>query len=268
MNQQQLDQLRSWFDGYVAAFCGRDPYVDTHLQLKYHHSLRTAGESRMLAKQLRWDGPQCLLAETIGLLHDVGRFEQFVRYRTYSDLVSIDHSTLGVEVLQRAGPLGVLALHEQDQIQTAIRYHSRMELPSDLDGPALPHCQLIRDADKLDIFYIVVDNYRQLAVDPANLKIELDLPDTPGYSPMVAEATIQGRHVDWRQLRTLNDVKLMQLGWVYDINFPAALRRIRQQKYLEQILTFLPDAEDIRRARHAVLQYADQRLAEHDGSGG
>ena len=55
-------------------------------------------------------------------------------------------------------------------------------------------------------------------------------------------------------------MKLLQLGWVYDVNFAATLLRIKQLRYIESILTFLPDTADIRLAGKKVLEYIDRRI--------
>jgi putative nucleotidyltransferase with HDIG domain len=262
MDLNELDGLRSWFDQYVASvYCG-DPHVDRHLRFKYDHSLRTQVEIKGLAEDLNLSASHRALAEAIGLLHDVGRFEQFARYRTYNDLVSTDHSALGVEVLHRTRALAGLSPQDQRWIEAAIQYHGRRELPAGLDDQTLFFCRLIRDADKLEIFHIVVDNYRQLAKDPGSVQIQLDRPDEPSYSPAVVEAAIRGRGMDWKEVHTLNDIKLMQASWVHDVNFIPSLQRIVRHRYLDQILGSLPDTEDIRRVRDAVLRHVEQRLSQ------
>ena len=255
------DSLRTWFDGYVAGVQSGDPFIDRPLKFKYDHSLRTQAEIRALAKGLELGEGQQAIAEAIGLLHDVGRFEQFVRYRTYDDTASTDHGVLGAEVLQKAHVLADLPAQERQWIEAGVLYHNRRELPTGLDDQTLFFCELIRDADKLEIFHIVVDNYRQLAADPAHFEFHLDRPDEPSYSRKVVAATIAGRGVDWKDVTTLNDIKIMQLGWVHDINFAVSLQRIVQYQYLDQILALLPPTEDIRHVREAVLRRVRQRLA-------
>lgn len=39
------------------------------------------------------------LASLIGLLHDIGRFEQLKRYNCFIDSKTIDHALLGVQIL-------------------------------------------------------------------------------------------------------------------------------------------------------------------------
>ena len=85
MEQEQLKKFRAWFDGYTAGFYGDDEHVNANLKLKEQHSRRTCKQMLYLAKELSLADNQRRLAEVIALLHDIGRFEQFVKYGTYND---------------------------------------------------------------------------------------------------------------------------------------------------------------------------------------
>ena len=50
-------------------------------------------------------GEALYMAETAALLHDIGRFEQFHRYKTFSDARSEDHAALGVDAIKEEGLL-------------------------------------------------------------------------------------------------------------------------------------------------------------------
>ena len=96
MTEQQLKKFRDWFDDYVAGFYGNDEYVNANLKLKEEHSKRTCQEMLYLAEELGLTESQKRLSETIALFHDTGRFEQFVKYRTYSDFRSVNHCRLEI----------------------------------------------------------------------------------------------------------------------------------------------------------------------------
>ena len=49
-----------------------------------------AEEARRIAKSLNLSEEEQDLAELIGLLHDIGRFEQWKWYGTYSDKLTMD----------------------------------------------------------------------------------------------------------------------------------------------------------------------------------
>jgi hypothetical protein len=260
MEQSQLDKLRAWFDDYVAGFYGDDGYVNANLRLKEDHSRRTCDEMRYLAEELSLNDNQKRIAEIIALLHDVGRFRQFIKYRTYNDSRSVDHCLLSLKVLHETKVLERIEKEERQLIEKAIEYHGQRELRSDLEGECLLFSQLIRDADKLDVFYVVTEYYGQYRENPDEFNLELEFEDVPRYSKEIVEDILRGRLIDYSRLRTLNDMKLLQLGWVYDVNFTATLKRIRRRRFLEQIIDFLPRTEDIERVKAKIFEYVDQRI--------
>lgn len=260
MEQGQLEKLREWFDSYVAGFYGDDAYVNANLKLKEDHSRRTCDEMRYLVEELSLNDNQKRVAELIAIFHDIGRFRQFVKYKTYNDTRSEDHCLLGLEVLRETGVLQGIEKEEKHLIEKAIEYHGRRQLSGDLSGESLLFLQLIRDADKLDVFYIVTESYKQYRKNPDEFNIEVEFEDVPRYSKEIVEDILRGRLVDYSRLQTLNDMKLLQLGWVYDVNFTATLKRIRQRGFLERIIDFLPRTEDIERVKAKIFKYVDSRI--------
>jgi len=256
-----LDGLKRWFDAYTSRFFGPDEYVNLHLRLKLEHTRRTCGEILYLAERLALSDNDRRIAETIGLLHDIGRFPQFARYRTYSDVLSVDHGALGAEVLQREGVLETLEPHERQWVLTAVARHGQKSLPADLNGQALLFLKLIRDADKLDIFRIVAEIYRCHKNNPKECSFEIELPDEPRISPDVLNAVLNGRLIEYRSLRTLNDIRLCQIGWVYDLNFIASVERFDARGLLDELISYLPQDDAIRQVRQRTRAYIDSRLA-------
>jgi hypothetical protein len=260
MKQEQVERFRHWFEEYTGHFYGDDEYVNAHVRLKQEHTRRTCDEILYLADRLALDDNQRRVAEVIALLHDIGRFPQFATYRTHNDARSVDHCRLGVEVLVCEGILDSLRREERQWVETAVLYHGCKALPGEFRGQALLFAKLIRDADKLDIWRVVIASYRASREDSAKFSFEIELPDEPTCSPGVLDAVMNGRLVDYHDLRTLNDMKLCQIGWVHDMNFAAGIERIRQRKYIEDLLSFLPRTPEIAAVGAKVLAYTDARL--------
>jgi putative nucleotidyltransferase with HDIG domain len=260
MEQKQLEKFKIWFDAYVARFYGEDEFVNSNLKLKEDHSTRVGQEMLYLADELGLEAEQKRIAEAIALFHDIGRFEQFVKYRTYSDVRSTNHCLLGLEVLRKTKVLEEVDEAETELIEKAIEYHGMKELPNGLDDAPLLFSKLIRDADKLDIFYVITNSYKQYKDDPLTFMLELELPDEPSYSSHIVDAILNGQKIDYASLRTANDMKLCQLGWVYDVNFTASLRRIKQRGFLKMIFEFLPKTGDIEKVRKKILGYVDLKI--------
>ncbi|MBN2210518.1 MAG: HD domain-containing protein [Sedimentisphaerales bacterium] len=255
MTRNQLDQLHAFFHAFTARHFNNDAFVNANLQRKVAHSWRVAGETRWLVNRLRLDEEQANLARGIAILHDTGRFPQFVRYKTYADIRSINHGVLGAEILEAEDVLNAITAREREIILTAVRHHGDRLLPETLDKDKRFFTMLVRDADKLDIYRVVIEAARMYQQDPAAFPYEVEFPNTPGYSPAVFSALETRGKIDYRVLRNLNDSTLLQIAWVFDMNFAPTFRRVQHYGFIEELFSYLPDDDNIRRARRQVLDY-------------
>lgn len=261
MEKDQLKKIEVWFDSYVSGFYREgDDFLNSNIELKEKHSRCVCGQMIWLADVLKLTDNRKNIAKAVGLLHDVGRFPQFRDYRTYRDAVSINHSLLGRDTIRQENVLAGLDPAEIELIEKAIEYHGIKRLPDGLEGDTQLFCQLIRDADKIDIYRVVLDYYQQYLDDPKTFTIDMELPDTPEYSANVVEDLLNSRRINYDILKTFNDMKLLMLSWVFDVNFPATLERIKQNRYLEKVFDFLPATDDIVRVRNHIFDYVDSRI--------
>ena len=90
-----LKNAKRLFDEYVANYDKDNPKV----ALKIEHTYRVMEASKNVAVSLGLDQDEIDLASLIGLLHDIGRFEQLKRYNCFIDSKTIDHALLGVQIL-------------------------------------------------------------------------------------------------------------------------------------------------------------------------
>lgn len=156
MNDSQLQKTREWFKRYIMVFASIDGALHPFLQLKADHSERVAGNARQLAEDSGWNPADANSVEALGWLHDVGRFSQFATYGTFTDATSVNHGERGEEVVRQSEILSALEPAEQSALLDGIRYHNAKTEPDHLDEEGLRFLKLIRDADKLDIFHIVL----------------------------------------------------------------------------------------------------------------
>ena len=256
------DAFRNWFDQYVGGFtAGGDaaPDVVKNIRLKKGHSERVIQEILWIAKQLGLDGTARHLAAVMALFHDIGRFEQYARYRTFVDSKSENHAELGVKILQQHQVLDSLPTDRADLICRVISYHNRAILPEDETKECLVYTRLLRDADKLDIWRVLIDHYQHGNHDD-NPAISLGLPDTSGISDRVYENVVNAKIVEARHVKNLNDFKLLQIGWVFDINFTPALQQVRDRGYVESICRTLPRSDRLTRIEQALAAWFDKKI--------
>jgi hypothetical protein len=260
MQIEQLDDLKRWFSAFVAPFYTEgDTYLNDNLKLKECHTHRVCDEMRRLTVALRLEADDCRLAEAIALLHDVGRFPQLQTYRTYKDHESENHCQLGVKVLTEADVLAAIDADERAVILKCVEVHGVKALPP-LDTQTALFAKLIRDADKIDIYNLLVENYRILADEPERFRWEVEFPDTDACNPAVIEAVMNRQLINYDAIQTINDAKLLQLGWVYDIYFDWSLKEIFDRGYLTALIELLPTTEPVQRVTQAVLDDVRARI--------
>ena len=251
-------QIKNWFHQYVAKYYTDDPVYNRAIRLKEDHTRRVCQNIVMLSKSLGLSMQDRMTAQIIALLHDVGRFKQYAVYGTFSDGASENHALLG---LREVGVNKVLFMCGQEQrhlISRAIAFHNVARLPDNEDDRTLLFMKIIRDADKLDIWKVVIDYYHERDKKP-NPAIELGLPDDPVCSPEILQALHKGKIVQIDKMRTLNDFKLLQISWVYDLNFVRSFQEVQRRNFIEQIKDTLPQTQavlnEVIRAKNYVASF-------------
>jgi len=253
-----LTKCKSWFSIYVKSFKYGDEDLRKNIILKEEHTYRVVEEIKALAESLGLDEGEKRFAEMTALLHDIGRFEQYARYQTFNDNESENHAELGIRILRRSGILHHLKETTKDLVYRVIQYHNRAYLPENESETCLFFSKLLRDADKLDIWKVVIDHYyrEDEQHDPV---LELALPNTPGISDKVYQDLMNHRIVNMKNMQNLNDFKLLQMGWVFDINFKPSFQLIQSRHYLEKIRHVLPNSEKIECITKTIQQFMENK---------
>lgn len=259
-----VSELRSRFSTYAQSFALADGRLNPMMQLKLGHSLRVSAECRAVAAELSWSGPDQDLAEAAGLLHDVGRFEQCRRFRTFADVRSVDHGDLGVEILGQAELLRAVAPGPAELIREAVRCHNKHEIPPALAGPARVLVQLVRDVDKLDIMTLIEESVRSgaYARDPGIL-LHVTAEGQP--SPDLVAEIQAGRTGSYGHVRSLADIRLVGVSWTRDIVCLPVLARLRERGLTDDLAEALAGYPEVRVLAEQMLRDMARRLDQGTG---
>lgn len=250
--EKLLREMHAWMAAYMRSFYTEDEEVQQAIRMKEVHTGRVTSIAVELAKYLRLSAHDVQLAEIMGLFHDVGRFRQFTLYRTFNDAVSEDHAALGLKALDELPFLSRLAPEDEALVRFSILNHNKKVIAPTEDARQLFFAQLLRDADKLDIFRV--------------LRPFLSPPDGAGVSPDFLEKFIAGEQVDYTKIRTMDDRKLVRLMWVYDVNFSWTLQRVKERGYIEDIIAHLPEEPRMALGVERLHAYVEKKCAEEDAA--
>ncbi len=245
--------LKNWFHGYVEGFYSTDEQLQFHIRLKEEHTMRVLENAVRIGTWLTCSFEQMQHIKIAALLHDIGRFQQYQTYRTFNDAMSVNHAQLGLDVLQEAGSLQAAGLSDQEQriVKNAVLYHNRRQLPIGENEEWLIPAKIIRDADKIDIFSMLITKDKDNKIP---LPQELENADV--YSAKIVEDILQGKLVEYPDIKTGNDLMLFRLSWIYDIYFSYSFSYIVEQGYIDKLIAALPAREEIACVHQCLRQYA------------
>jgi hypothetical protein len=260
MERVDLQFFKDWFKEYISQYLELPGDRVKPIRLKEQHTERTCKETVFIGGESGLNQKDLLLAETIALFHDIGRFPQWERYSTFVDSASADHAVLGTEILTQEQILLPLSGEEQEIIQNAVRHHNIRELPVDLPPRQLLFSRLLRDADKLDIWRLVISELE----GHGNLVESLagEIPMSRTYTREIAASLMEGKVPDFSSVRNRYDMILLRLGWIFDVNFPVTCKQVLDRGYVEKLCNNLPSNGEIRNLKGYLISYLENHTGE------
>ena len=254
------------------------------IRLKIEHTYRVCGLCQQIARSLELSEEEVDIAWLSGLLHDVGRFEQQRVYGTFSDAVSIDHAKYGARILfgetweRQAGlkagseeslPAGIQADAgitirdfveddtEDQLLWTAVFYHSSYRIPEGLGERTAMFCNILRDADKIDILKVNVEFPLE---EIYNVSTEVLYREE--VTPEVMKS-FDEEHAVLRSLKkTAVDNVVGHISLVYELVYPESCRIVKRQGYLDKLMNFESENPKTRKQFEHIREHMRKYLAE------
>lgn len=250
---------------------------DTKIKLKIDHTFRVAMLSEQIALSEGLSENDVDLAWLIGMLHDIGRFEQVRRYNTFSDALSIDHAQFGADLLFKEdlfeSYLGmsivkalegkVISKEEIEIIETAVRNHSAYRIVDGLPDRYKMFCNIIRDADKIDI-----------------LRVNAELPLEEIYnvttqellSSAITDTVLEAFYEEHAVLRSLKktpvDNVVGHTSLVYELVYDKSIELVNEQGYIYKLMDFASNNPDtvatMKKVKNYMKEYIENRIGNNN----
>lgn len=250
-------ELKKRFDEYLRMFDTEDPLDSNAIKLKIIHSIRVANQILHLGKILGLDPEKLEIARIAGLFHDIGRFRQYSVYKTFKDSKSENHALLGLTEIDRFNLFSGMPDEKAHKIRIAIGNHNIIKLPEIIDNDfsdpdfSDPDTRflslLLRDADKLDIWRVMIAHVKKGSTgrqDP----VTQNLPLSDNVSLKLLEYLDNGTPIPLSEVENVNDYKLFLLSWVFDLNFRPSIEAALRRKIIRQLSDTLPASDDLKKS--------------------
>lgn len=234
------------FDNYVKDYDMTNWMID----LKYYHTYRVVEYCTKIARSLNLDEHDTFLAETIGLLHDIARFKQAKEFNTFKDNISFDHGDMGCEILLKDNFINKFVEKEEDKdlVLKAIRLHNKKYIEEDLTDLERIFCNIIRDADKLDI------------MDKQGIEIK---DDSTSFNEEALEEVRNKKLVTYQFVDNDATNILKTLAYIFDLNYKESFKELKELGILERKFSCLKehlDKEKVEEVENIINTFIEKRM--------
>ncbi len=249
-------KAKAAFQHFLSEFDTTDPKI----ALKIRHTYGVMDACDYLARSMKLSETDHTLALLIGLLHDIGRFEQLTRFNSYDDTL-LCHAKCGLEVLFDQNLIRKFIDTDKydDIIYHAIKNHSEYAIDPALSGQTLLHAQIIRDADKLDNFRVKTEDSIPAMLDVT----EEELGKEP-VTDSIFQCFMAHRLILKSDRRTHMDMWISYLAFIFDFNFPASYQFVLDNNYLDLNIDRIPysnpdTADKMAKIKEIALSYCKEK---------
>lgn len=257
---------------------------DEKIKLKIDHTYRVAGLCQRIAESLGLSEPDVDIAWLIGMLHDIGRFEQIRRFGTFNDVQSVDHAEFGADLLFKEGLIRKFAEgyyeecelaepenQEDEQIiknnehhnkdtgllEMAIRQHNKYRVKEDLTERQRMFCDILRDADKVDIFKVNEDIPMEIIYDVTTEELKNGI-----ITKEVLESFYKKETVLKSVRRSAVDHIVGHISLLFELVYKESYRQAKEQGYVYKLLDFKSDVPEVNAEFDDMRKYVDEFLME------
>lgn len=277
---------------------------DEKIKLKIDHTYRVAGLCQRIAESLGLSEPDVDIAWLLGMLHDIGRFEQIRRFGTFSDADSVDHAEFGADLLFKEGLIRKFAegYYEKCELvgagneeagqaysrqkdcqkdykedcdegklnseqvkcnegklagllELAIRQHNKYRVKEGLTERQLMFCNILRDADKVDIFKVNAEVPMEIIYDVTTEELKNGI-----ITKEVLESFYRKETVLKSLRKSAVDHIVGHISLLFELVYPESYRQAKEQGYVYKLLDFKSDVPEVDVEFGRMREYLDEFL--------
>ena len=247
------------FNEYVKGYDSSDEKI----KLKIAHTYRVSELCEKIAISLKMNNDDIDIAWLTGLLHDIGRFEQVKTYGTFNDFKSVDHAKLGAKILFNGGKIRdfISDTSEDDLIRKVIENHNAYKLPEDISKRCKTFSNILRDADKIDIFKVntIVPTEEIYNVTKEEV-----------YTSQITEEVLENFRQKDTILRTLKktavDNIVGHISLLFGLVYDESVKIIEEQQYLDKMLEFKSENNVTNKQFEEIRNIVNEYIVEIENS--
>lgn len=255
--EQLLKKSRVAFDDYFKSMI-----IDSHdnqhiLEDIRAHSLRVVSNSLLLSNTVLQNDEEKALATMIALFHDIGK-ASMVAGNLEPLVIQRDHATVSSKIIQQMEFFQELTTDFQAIVLKSVENHNKLKLPKLDSEQQTIFAQLLRDADKLDIYDSAYRFFKEkYGVQPL---ITNELNKSADVSEKIIKSILAGKVASLEDMKSMNDYKLFLLSMAFDLNFKFTFRIMSEKQHIQKIYETLPKRDEIIDVYRSIKLFVENKF--------
>ncbi|MBW8330829.1 MAG: HD domain-containing protein [Prolixibacteraceae bacterium] len=240
--EKLLKKCRLEFNEYFKSLTIDSPDNQHKLEEIKAHSIRVADNSLLLANVVLQTEEEKGIATINALFHDIGK-ASMVSKNLEALVIQRDHATVSSKIIQQMEFYQELTADIQVIVLKAVESHNKLKLPKLDNEQQTMFAQLLRDADKLDIYDSAYRFFKEkYGIQPV---ITIDLNKNSEVSEKIIKSIMAGKVASVEDMKSMNDYKLLLLSMAFDLNFKYTFRIMSEKQHIQKIYETLPKRDQI-----------------------
>jgi putative nucleotidyltransferase with HDIG domain len=251
-----------FFEKYSLKYKKDFPEMYDAYHLKEIHCKNVSKEARNLAESIGLNKKDIDFIAAAGLFHDIGRFPQFAQFQTFNDLISCDHGKKSAKEAVKTGLIYEFEKDKRDIFLSCLFFHNKKEIPEFKNSSKKQiksfFLKILKDADKLDIYRVVCENYTD--PDKNSNIISMNFDDSGKISSKIVSDILNKKPASTSDVKSLTDLKLSQLSWVFDLHFDYSLKQVEKRGYIEEIFSTIDPCKKSNQCKNVISEFLNSSI--------
>lgn len=249
-----IEYYKNYFKEYALKYIDMcDKKEDkTLVEYKLFHTYRVRDNILKIAKSCNLSEYDINIAELIGLFHDIGRFRQYIEYKSYNDNETVNHAIYSANIIKEDNVLHGISKEDFNVIYKAVYYHNvyKVEkIEEKLTDREIYFLNMIRDADRLDIYNAMANVVPKLSKEERYIWYN-EREDIAYISDLIYEQILNNISPSMKDCKTVVESQFARMSWIFEnVNFKETVNIILKEKYFEKIY------DDMKKSNIANIMY-------------
>ncbi len=245
MDTDTYKDIESWFEGYAQRILAGNVEVQDNIELKKKHILKAVDLTVHLAGTMdKYADLDITAAKIVAIAQHLARFNDFAKATTGEEVLGEKNIDACIAIIEEEKVLEELSEEQKNTVLECLKYVDSNTFPKSLSEEVISIVKLVSDACKVSALE-VVSEYYGLERQGTNKIIEFNLPNKFEISAKLQKRIMDDRVAEAKDVHSIKDLKLMQMSWVFALNFKESYKIVYNKSYVKKIYETLPKSDKI-----------------------